>query len=269
MVRLRTGVQPGRRGPLRAVAVPAEHGGWGLTLEPILLGLLVAPSGAGVALGAAAFTAFLARTPLKLALVDRHRHRRLPRTALAERVAAAELAVVCALAGLTALLADESWWVPLALAAPLVAVELWFDVRSRSRRLVPELCGAIGIASVAAAIALAGGAARSVSAGLWLVLATRSLASVPFARLQVRRIKEQTARRAGADLAQVGAVALAAVGWATGIVPAPALAAIAALALFQGVASRRDPPKVAVLGAQQVLAGLAIVVITALAVAGP
>ena len=46
----------------RSVAIPSEHGGWGLTLEPVLLGLVVAWSGAGVALGVAAFTAFLVRT---------------------------------------------------------------------------------------------------------------------------------------------------------------------------------------------------------------
>ena len=42
------------RSPLRAVAVPSEHGGWGLTAEPVLLGLIVAPSAAGACLGAAA-----------------------------------------------------------------------------------------------------------------------------------------------------------------------------------------------------------------------
>ena len=30
-----------QRSPLRTVALPSEHGGWGLTLEPVLLGLLV------------------------------------------------------------------------------------------------------------------------------------------------------------------------------------------------------------------------------------
>ena len=33
----------------RSVAVPTEHGGWGLTFEPVLLGLIVAPSWAGAA----------------------------------------------------------------------------------------------------------------------------------------------------------------------------------------------------------------------------
>ena len=59
--------------------IPSEHGGWGLTLEPALLGLLVAPSIAGGALAIAAFLAFLVRTPLKVLLVDRRRHRELDR----------------------------------------------------------------------------------------------------------------------------------------------------------------------------------------------
>jgi hypothetical protein len=50
------------------VAIPSEHGGWGLTFEPVLLGLLVEPSWPGVAIGAAALTAFLVRTPLKFSI---------------------------------------------------------------------------------------------------------------------------------------------------------------------------------------------------------
>ena len=44
----------GARPAWRVVALPDEHGGWGLTAEPVLLGLLVAPSWAGLAIGAAA-----------------------------------------------------------------------------------------------------------------------------------------------------------------------------------------------------------------------
>jgi hypothetical protein len=76
------------RSPLRAVALPTEHGGWGLTAEPALLGLLVSPSVAGVALGLGALVAFLARTPLRVVLVDRWRGRDLDRTRLARRVLA-------------------------------------------------------------------------------------------------------------------------------------------------------------------------------------
>ena len=51
---------PSPRPMLRSVALPTEHGGWGLTLEPVLLGLLVAPSVAGLAIGGAAFLVFVA-----------------------------------------------------------------------------------------------------------------------------------------------------------------------------------------------------------------
>ena len=68
------------RSPWRVVALPDEHGGWALTAEAALLGLLIAPSASGVVLAFAGMLAFLARTPVKLVLVDVFRHRWLPRT---------------------------------------------------------------------------------------------------------------------------------------------------------------------------------------------
>ena len=122
---------PAPRSMFRSVAVPTEHGGWGLTLEPGLLGLLVAPSAAGVCLAAAAMVAFVARTPLKVVLVDRRRGRTLPRTRLARRVAAVELVVLAALVAGATVLAEPWFWLPAIVAAPLILVESWFDVRSR------------------------------------------------------------------------------------------------------------------------------------------
>ena len=170
----------GERSLLRAVAVPTEHGGWSLTVEPVLLGLLVAFSWPGVALGAAAIVAFVARTPLKLVLVDRWRGRRLDRTIVARRVVVVELIVLVALVAVGALGANGRIWLPLIAAAPLVAMELWFDMRSRGRRLVPELAGTIGIGSVAAAIALADGATTDMALGLWVVVAARAAAAIPY-----------------------------------------------------------------------------------------
>jgi len=261
-----TGGKAQQRSPLRAVAVPSEHGGWGLTAEAVLLGLLVAPSVAGGELGAAAVLAFLARTPLKVVLVDRWRNRRLRRTLLAERVAAAELVLLGGLVILAALRAGREWWAPFLVAAPLVGVELWFDMRSRSRRLLPELCGAVGIASAAAAMARAGGAGWSVSIGLWVVLSARSIGSIPFARAQVQRIKGHAVHRRGVDLAQGGALAAVLAGWAAGAVPVAAVAAIGVVAACQLWWVRVRPPAVAVLGAAQLVVGIAIVLVTASAI---
>ena len=256
------------RAPWKAVAVPSEHGGWGLTLEPAVLGLLVAPSVAGLALAGAALVAFLARTPLKVVLVDRWRHRRLDRTVLAARIAAAELALLAALLAVAALTASgPAFWVPLVLAAPVLAVELWFDMRSRSRRLAPEIAGTIGIGAVAAAIALAGGEGALLAVGLWLVVAARAVASIPFARCQLARARQPARSVRGSDAAQAAGVALAGLAVVLDGRLAFGLVAVAGLAAAQVLAARRAPPPAKVLGVQQTALGAVVVLITALGAA--
>ena len=51
--------------------------------------------------------------------------------------------------------------------------------------------------------------------------------------------------------------------------PAAAAGAIVALAVFHGVAARLSVPSVAIIGAQQVVAGLTIVLVTGLAAIAP
>jgi hypothetical protein len=251
----------------RSVAVPSEHGGWGLTFEPVLLGLIVAPSGAGVAIGAAAMLAFVARTPAKVVMVDTWRHRRLPRTHLAARIAAAEIAVLVSLLGVAVATASGPFWVPLLAVVPLIGVELWFDMRSRSRRLLPELAGTIGIGGVAAAIVLAADGRAVLAAGAWLVIVARAVASLPFVHYQLRRAKQQANRRWAQDLAQAIAVVLAAVGVVLGWLPALAAMAVVALAAIQVVLARTRPPQAVVVGAQQLVFGLALVITAGLALA--
>jgi hypothetical protein len=53
---------------LKGVALPASYGSWSLVSEPILLGLLVAPSWAGFLLALAGFLTFLLDQPLKIIL---------------------------------------------------------------------------------------------------------------------------------------------------------------------------------------------------------
>lgn len=250
----------------RSVALPSEHGGWSLTAEPALLGLLVAWSRPGLALGVAAMLAFTARTPSKLVLVDWFRHRWLDRTRLATHVAAAELAVVAVLVAYAASTGD-SYWVPLAVAAPLVALELWFDMRSRGRHLVPELAGSVGIGSVASAIALAGGTSTHVAWGLWAVVAARSVAAIPYVRTQILRARSRSGPRWHSDAAQLTAVAAAVVGWMFDLMPAAAAIAIALLSVINVGSVRLPPRRAVVIGIEQMVFGIAVVLITALAVA--
>lgn len=247
----------------RSVAIPTEHGGWGLTLEPVLLGLLLAPSWAGAAVGVAAFLAFLVRTPLKLALIDRRRHRSLPRTVLATKIAVAELITIAGLATFALFTAGWHWLVPVAAALPLVAVELWFDVRSRSRRLVPELCGAVGIAAVAAVIVIAGNDDTRLAVAAWMILAARAVASIPYVRAQIDRTRHRAGSAGTAD-AFSGLALMVAVGAA--VVDRQVVfgtVAIAVLIVFQSVAVRREHiAPVKVIGLRQMAAGIAVVAAT-------
>jgi len=257
---------PTTRSVLRSVALPTEHGGWGLTLEPAVLGLLVAPSGAGVCFAAAALVAFLVRTPLKTVLVDRHRRRRLIRTRVAGRVVAVEAIALGGLVAAGAATASGPFWVPAAIAAPLVALELWFDMRSRSRRLVPELAGGIGVNAVVAMIVLADGGAGRLAAALWLILAARVITSIPSVRAQIARLHGrmyETRRLLVADIVALG-VALTAAAVDRSVTPGAI--AVAAVVVVQRISARGPVPRAAILGARQVVAGLVVVIATAVGV---
>ncbi len=252
------------RSPWRAVAIPSEHGGWGLTLEPIVLGLLVAFSWAGVAIGIAALLGFLMRTPLKLALIDVRRGRSLARTQLATMIVVGELAVLLLLAVVAVDAAGWRWLVPVAVAMPLVAIELWFDIRSRSRRLVPELCGAVGISAVAASIILAGDEPARLAAAASSILAGRAIASIPFVRVQIARLRHGDAALAQSDVFQVlgGAVALASAAVDDRVLLGSL--AVVALAVGQAMWTRRGPvPPAKVVGLRQMAFGFAVVAATA------
>lgn len=173
---------------VRSVALPVEHGGWGISLEPVALGLLVAPSLAAAFLSIATLGAFLARHPLKLVTADRRRGRTFPRTVVARRFvllygAVAALGLLCAMLAAP----DYSFLLPLAAAAPLALVQLIYDGKGSSRSLLPELAGSVSMAAVAASIALAGGLAPAIAFALWALLAARVVPTILYvrARLQV------------------------------------------------------------------------------------
>src|SRR6476469_8874029 len=112
-----------RRSPtIRPLAIPVEHGAWGFLLEPIALGLLVAPSAPGVLIGLGGIAVYLARHPLKLAMRD-WLHKRYPRTAVCELLAATY--------GLAALItlgaAFGSALIPLIFAIPFGLVQFIYD----------------------------------------------------------------------------------------------------------------------------------------------
>lgn len=258
--------QPGTRSTFRSVAAPREHGGWGITLEPALLGLIVVPSAAGFCLAVATMLAFVARTPLRVVLVDRHRHRWLDRTRLAAWVVVGELALLAGLLVAALMLAKHLFWVPVVVAGPLVMVELWFEARSRSRRLVPELAGSVAVCSVTAMIVLAGGGSGWLAAGLWLILAARTVTSIPHVRDQIARLHGRPQHPKEAAIADGAAIAMVAVAvWLDRGLAAGAVA-VAAVVAIQRIGERRPAPRPAAIGFRQMAMGWGVVAGTAIGV---
>lgn len=254
------------RASWRAVALPAEHGGWSITAEPVVLGLFVAWSWPGFMLGLAAMVAFVSRTPLRVVLVDRWRHRSLERTRLATRVLAVEWTLLTVFAVVALATGEPGLWLPLIVAAPLVLLELWFDMRSRSRRLVPELAGSVGIASVAAAIALAGGEPERLAWGLWAVLAIRSVSAIPYVRTQVQRAKTQPIVPGISVSAQVIAILAAAGAWSADLIPAASGITLSVFAAANVVDLRLPARRAVVIGVQQTVVGAIVIGATAIAI---
>ena len=215
---------------LKTIALPTEHGGWGITLEPVLLGLMVTPSSAGAGLALATVGAFLARHPFKIVAGDRRRGRRFARTPYAERFTA--LYAAASLAGFALSLysaKDYTFLLPLAAAAPLAAVQLWFDAAGRSRGLLPEVAGSVAMGAVAAALALAGGAAWPLALGLWALLAARFVPAILYVRARLAALHGKKPARWPSLLAHaVGHAAVVALA-AFGFLPWLAVAATALL----------------------------------------
>lgn len=255
---------PDRTAAWRRVLMPAEHGGWAFLGEPILLGLLVAPSLAGTWLAVAATAGFVARQPLRLAVADRRHGRRYPRTVQAERGFVA-FAMGGALALATSVFTAEGpvLWA-LGMAAPLAATALAFDLGRRSRELPAELAAVAALGSVAAGIALATGAPRGEAFGLWGVLAARAVPSVLVVRARLRLDRGESAGVAGALAASLaGAVAGIALA-ATHAAPWWAAGALGLLVLRAAWALSPARPRWTTpqLGVSEIVAGLVVVLAT-------
>jgi hypothetical protein len=242
----------------RRVLVPSEHGSWAFLGEPILLGLLVAPSGAGWLVALAALAVFLARRPLKILVSDRRARARYPRTPVAEWAVAACAGVgALALAG-AVLAARGPVLLACGLAAPLGVVSLAFDLARRSREAGAEVAGAVALGAVSSAVALAAGWALAPALGLWAVLAARAVPSVAYVRARLRLDKGQPARVGGALLLHLAAIAGGALLARAGLVPGLAVAAMALLALraAYGLSPARPRMTTLQLGLTEIFFGL-------------
>ena len=248
---------------IASIALPTEHGGWGFTLEPILLGLLVAPSASAWEISAAALGIFLARRPVKILSTDLVRGRWLPRSKVA--LVFAVIYGGIALAGTIGafITADGPFWIPVLVALPFALVALRADAHSKNRALLAELSGSIAMGATVAAITIAGGWDLAPAFGLWLILAARDVAAIVLVRGQIRRLHDKPVAARNIYLVQSGAVGIVAVAAVAGIVPWLGVAAIGIVGIVAVITLNRPPVQAKAIGWTQMAVGLAVVLVTA------
>lgn len=219
----------------------------------------MAPSPGGAWIAAAFVCAFLVRQPLRLALQDLQRGKSYPRTSWCWLFATAyatcaALSLVCAIA-----VAGPEVLVPLAVAAPLGALQIAFDARNRSRELLPELAGATAMTSSAAAIAIAAGTSFATAFGLSAVIVARSIPSIVYVRTLLRRAHGQSPSSVPAVALHLMAV--------TGVAllgSIPALAAMVLLLLRAVWQLHRPVPRAQTIGWTEIAFGAVTVLLVAL-----
>ena len=169
---------------------PREHGGWSMALEPVVLGLLVAPSWSGAALAGAILAVFLARRPLQIVTAATrpagNAANPLARGALLCLAGAALLLVVVA----ARLAGPQSLW-PLGLALPPAALFLWLDAQGEARATAAEIAGTVAFALLPAAFVSLQFGRPAIALALSVVLISHSLPAVLAIRAFLRRRKGQ------------------------------------------------------------------------------
>jgi hypothetical protein len=252
----------------RRVLVPVEHGGWAFLGEPIVLGLLVAFSPAGLLVAAAAMAAYLGRQPLKLWIGDRRKRRRYPRTVTAERALAACITLAALAVAGALLLSRGPLVLVLALAAPLVVLALALDLGRMSREAAAEVSAALALGGTASAAALAAGWAVAPALGLWAILAARTVPTILYVRARLRLDRGERAQVAGALTAHALGVGFATVLAVRHLAPWLGVGAIGLLALRAvfGLSALRPRLTTLQLGLSEVAIGLATVLAIAVGV---
>ncbi len=250
----------------RGVALPVEHGGWSFLVEPILLGLLIAPSFTGLFLSIAACAVFLIHQPLKVTMQDRRNGRVFKRTRLAERFTIAYGTVALVSFILALVTTPHPFWIPLVFAVPFALIQLFYESQRKGREATPEIAGALALAITAPTIAVASGWDVSTAMGLWIVLSLRSATSILYVRSRLRLEKGKEANIALPIGAHIVALVIVLILASVNFLPflTVVLMVILLARCAHGLSRYRKPVPVKIIGIQELIFGLITVVMTAL-----
>jgi YwiC-like protein len=254
------------RAILKGVALPAEHGSWSFILEPIVFGLLIAPSWAGALVALAAMCAFMAHRPLRVTFDSWRKGQRGARVLWARRFALGFVLAATVAASLATFIGDATFWGVLPLVAPVVGVQMVLALSKRGRDAIGEGTGALALAAASAAVVLAGSGTPGFAAAAWLLMAGRSLPAIAYVRARLRQERGKSHNvfwpQALHGLGVLAATGLAVLGMAPWISVAVFVVLLARAVMGLSPSHRQVPPKI--VGVQETLWGGMTVLVIAL-----
>jgi hypothetical protein len=251
---------PVRRVRLRQIALPTEHGSWGFLFEPLVAGLAIGFSSGGVWITLIVIGAFLARRPLQVFINQRNAPAAETKAAALKFVVVYSLASAAGLVG-TLLTSDPAVLLPLVLALPVAAFQLYIESTARGRQLVAELSGAVIMPTSAASIILADGGGWPFAAAIWFFFAARFLPSILYVRNRLNLEKGKRSSMLLPALAHVVALISVSVLALSGYLPMliiPAFVLLLARAIF-GLSEYRRRVKAMRIGVSEVVYGVIVI----------
>jgi YwiC-like protein len=202
------------------LALPKEHGSWFLALEPVALGLLVAPTAAGAALAVAAVSGFLLRRPLKIFSREKDCERWKSACAsvfILTIIALLGLSVAAKIGGL------EKLW-PLLPSALAGLVFVWCDSRNEAREGAVEVAGTVAFGLLPATFGTLADWSGAASLALAAIMLVRSVPTILTVRTNLRIRKGQAVSILAALLTMGAGLALSV--WLVSLRLAPWVAAL-------------------------------------------
>lgn len=251
----------------RSVVLPTEHGSWAFVGEPILLGLILAPTWGGLAFCITVFATFLLRQPLKIYLKDLRYHRRVPRTRVARRfVLLLSSILIIACGGLYLTSPNPNMLLPLLLALPLIVIQFIADLQNINRSLFAELASSLAMGAVASALVLMDGWFLLPAFGLWLALGVKAITAVLYVRARLRLERNMPAHSKLAVIFHIIGLLLFVLAAFFSIVPwtVPAAMIILLLRAVIGLSSLRKVRSPKIIGMQEIAYGLGFVLMIAI-----
>jgi hypothetical protein len=199
-----------------------------------------------------------------MALRDRKRGKRYPRTQWAERfvVVYAAVAVVAMLMAIVA--TNYPFWKPLLVAIPLAIIQIWFDIQNRSRDIVAEIAGAIAVGAVVAMIALADGWQSDAAFALWGILIARIVGTILYVRARLRLERGELPDIFLSHITHILGLMSVIMLTLADLVPMLAIVALSLLlarSLYGLSKYRRPTPRAAIIGIQEVVFGIITIVL--------